>query len=104
MKFKVKNNKKNNIATLARKIGYRCLTKNKKEKEKKFVKVLGRGGYPRFHLFLKSNLKDEELAFDLHLDQKKPVYKGPHDHAAEYDTKVVKQEAVRIKQILEKNV
>ena len=81
---------------LARKIGYRYFKKNEERGEEVFVRVLGAGGYPRFHLFLKSELIDEELIFDLHLDQKKPVYKEAHAHAAEYDTVIVKDESERI--------
>ena len=96
MKFKIKNSKRNNVAMLARKIGYRYFKKDEKRGEEVFIKVLGSGGYPRFHLFLKSELIDDELIFDLHLDQKKPVYKEAHAHAAEYDTVIVKDESERI--------
>ena len=100
MKFEVKNNKRNNIAMLARKIGYRYLRKDEKAGEVVFIRVLGSGGYPRFHLFLKSELTDDDLIFDLHLDQKKPVYKEAHAHAAEYDTVIVKDESERITNVL----
>ena len=96
MNFEVQNNKRNNIAMLARKIGYRYLRKDEKIEEITFVKVLDIGGYPRFHLFLKNKLTDDVLFFDLHLDQKRPVYKEAHAHAAEYDTGVVKEESERI--------
>ncbi len=101
MNFKVKNKKRNNVAMIARKIGYRCLRKRKNDKEAKFVKPLARGGYPRFHLFLKNDISDDELIFSLHIDQKKPVYKDAHAHAAEYDSKIVEQEANRITKKLE---
>lgn len=104
MKFQVKNSFKNNLATLSRKIGYRCLAKKSRDGEFKFIRVLGRGGYPRFHLFLKNELSDDNLNFNLHLDQKKPVYKEAHAHAAEYDTEIVQQEVNRIKEILEEDV
>ncbi len=100
MNFETQNNKRNNIAMLAREIGYRFLMKDEKTREVIFVRVLGSGGYPRFHLFLKNNLTDDNLVFDLHLDQKKPVYKEAHAHAAEYDTKIVKDESERIINIL----
>ena len=100
MKFKVKNNKRNNVAMLARKTGYRYLRKDEKTGETVFIRVLGAGGYPRFHLFLKNDLTDDDLMFDLHLDQKKPVYKEAHAHAAEYDTEIVKDESERIINIL----
>ena len=101
MKFEVKNNKRNNIAMLARKISYRYLRKDEKTGEVAFIRTLGIGAYPRFHLFLKNDLTDDILFFDLHLDQKKPVYKEAHAHAAEYDTSVVKEESKRIIQVLQ---
>ena len=91
MKISIKNTGENTI-NLMRKIGYLA------QRENQFVKPLERGGYPRFHLYIKEN--KEEITLDLHLDQKRPVYKTAHDHAAEYEGKVVETEAERIKQAL----
>ncbi len=91
MRFTVKNTSEDNIINLARKIGYYFQNES-------FVRPLERNGYPRFHLYIKEN--KEEIIFNLHLDQKRPVYKEAHDHAAEYEGKVVENEAERIKQIL----
>lgn len=91
MKISIKNTGENTI-NLMRKIGYLF------QKENQFVKLLERSGYPRFHLYIKEN--KEEIILNLHLDQKRPVYKTAHDHAAEYEGKVVETEAERIKQIL----
>ncbi len=91
MKFAIKNTGEN-TTNLMRKIGYLF------QKENQFVRPLGRSGYPRFHLYIEEN--NDELIFSLHLDQKRPVYKTAHDHAAEYQGKVVEAEAERIKQIL----
>jgi len=91
MKISIKNTGENTI-NLMRKIGYLF------QKENQFVKALERSGYPRFHLYIKEN--KEEIILNLHLDQKRPVYKTAHDHAAEYEGKVVETEAERIKQIL----
>ena len=66
--------------------------------ENQFIRPLERSGYPRFHLYLKIN--KDEVVFDLHLDQKRPTYKGSPAHAGEYEGKVVENEAERIKQIL----
>jgi len=49
-------------------------------------------------------VEGENLIFNLHLDQKAPIYKGAPAHAGEYDGELVSKEAERIKQILEKNV
>jgi len=91
MKFAIKNTGENAI-NLMRKIGYLFQKKNQ------FVKSLGRNDYPRFHLYIEEN--NDELIFNLHLDQKKPIYKGGPAHAGEYQGKVVEAEAKRIKQIL----
>lgn len=91
MKFAIKNTGEN-TTNLMRKIGYLF------QKENQFVRPLGRNGYPRFHLYIEEN--NDELIFNLHLDQKKPIYKGSPAHAGEYEGKVVETEAQRIKQIL----
>ncbi len=91
MKISIKNTGENTV-NLMRKIGYLF------HKENQFVRPLERSGYPRFHLYIKEN--KEEIIFNLHLDQKKPLYKTAHDHAAEYEGEVVEAEAQRIKQIL----
>ena len=81
-----------------RQIGYHFLPE--RNSGLSFVKLLERSGYPRFHIYLKINEKNNEIIFNLHLDQKRPVYKTARDHAAEYEGKVVENEAERIKQAL----
>ncbi len=95
MKFNIKNPKEN-IVTLLRRIGYYPLSKNKEEIN--CVRSLGSSGYPRFHIYLQ--VENKNLIFNLHLDQKKPVYKGAPAHAGEYEGEIVAKEAERIKQIL----
>ncbi|MBU3943041.1 hypothetical protein KKA24_03595 [Patescibacteria group bacterium] len=95
MKFNLKN-KGGNIIALGREIGY-IFQREASENKSSLVRPFGRSGYPRFHLYLEIG---EELTFNLHLDQKKPIYSTAHDHAAEYDGKLVENEAERIKQIL----
>jgi len=97
MKFSIENTNRENISTLTRKIGYKYLNKTEKQ-EHNLVRAFERGGYPRFHLFL--IITSEELSFSLHLDQRKPVYKGATAHSADYEGKIVEQEAERIKQLL----
>lgn len=91
MKFAIKNTGEN-IINLMRKIGYLF------QKENQFVRPLERSGYPRFHLYLEKS--SDQITFNLHLDQKRPIYKGAPAHAGEYEGKVVETEAQRIKQIL----
>src|SRR4030042_4866230 len=72
MKFVIKNNSKQNITTLSRKISYYFLGENKEKGEMIFSRPAK--GYPRFHLYLR--IDGGNLVFSLHLDQKKPIYKG----------------------------
>jgi len=90
MKFSIKNPKENTL-NLTRKIGYYYY-------DKSFVRPLERSGHPRFHLYIEEN--DDELIFNLHLDQKRPIYKGAPAHAGEYEGLIVENEAQRIKQLL----
>lgn len=86
-----------------RKSGYRFQGKNEKGEEMSFVYPLSRNGYPRFHIYLKANEKEKQIFLNLHLDQKKPIYKGASAHNADYDGNAVESEAERIKQILQEN-
>ena len=97
MKFILKKSElSENIYNSIRKIGYRFREKDEKKSEFIFIRPLERNGYPIFHLYLK--IKKQSLVFNLHLDQKKPVYKGTAAHAAEYKGEIVENEAERIKE------
>ena len=114
MKFILEKPAKENIYTLIRKIGYYPLSvdeagassspfaavriKDEKEEETNCVRPLDRSGYPRFHLYIK--IEGNNFVFNLHLDQKKPIYKGITAHSGEYDSEIVAKEAERIKKIL----
>jgi len=97
MKFTLKGPFGENVYNLMRKIGYHFLKKDEKSGELNFVRPLKRDGYPRFHLYLK--IENGNLIFDLHLDQKRPIYKGTTAHSGEYSGEIVGKEAKRIKQI-----
>jgi len=97
MRFEIKGPFRENIYSLMRKIGYHIQGKDENKSELIFVRPPK--GYPRFHLFVK--VKNNVLIFNLHLDQKKPIYKGAPAHAGEYDGEVVEKEIKRIKQILQ---
>ena len=94
MKFTAAKPLKENIHSLMKKAGYRF--QEKKENELAFLRPPK--GYPRFHLFIKTG--GDSLFFNLHLDQKKPAYKGTPAHSGEYEGKIVEKEAKRIKSIL----
>lgn len=96
MKFIIKNNFKENIYTLIRNTGYYLQNEDKEKNELNFVRPSR--GYPRFHVYLRR--EGENLIFNLHLDQKKPIYKGAAAHSGEYDGKIIEDEKERIKQIL----
>jgi len=104
MKFIIKNTNGENLINLMRNVGYYFL--GEKGSDLSFVRPLERkrSGYPRFHIYLKPDEKNKEIIFNLHLDQKRPVYRTTHDHAAEYEGKIVETETERIKQILQNNL
>jgi hypothetical protein len=97
MTFNIENSK-GNLITLTRKIGYYFQHEDEKTHQSVFSRPLGRSGYPRFHLYVKQ--EGNNLIFNLHLDQKRPIYQGSTAHAGEYDSPLVEQEAERIKQSL----
>ena len=59
-----------------------------------YTRRLSRLFYPRFHVFIKD--EGESVIFNLHLDQKRPIYEGVTAHSGEYDGEVVEREAERI--------
>ena len=92
MKIKYNNNPPINIRNLLLKIGYH-------QHGDSFVSPLGSSYYPRFHIYTKQK-NDGSLILDLHLDQKKAVYKGLKAHMGESNSEVVKEEAGRIQRWL----
>ena len=140
MKFILQGPFEENLYNLMRKISYHYIGGDEEKAEYNFIRPLGGGGgYPRFHIYLKTDGSThstnsgqagspqggENLIFNLHLDQKKPiypvrspsrqgrdgsrlgrltsngVYKGLPAHQGEYDGELVEKEAERIKQILQ---
>ena len=85
-----------NIYTVVRDIGYKPI-KITDRGEYNCVRPLG-ADYPRFHIYLKEN--GDIITFNIHLDQKKPVYEGTTAHSGDYDGDIVKGEVERIKEIL----
>jgi len=97
MKFVLKGPFGENYYNLMRKIGYYFQGTGKEKKEVVFARPAK--GYPRFHLYVKTENKN--FILNLHLDQKRPIYQGVPAHSAEYEGEVVEKEAERIKQILQ---
>ena len=67
MEFVLKGPFKENIYSLMRKVGYYFQGKDEEKSELNFIRPTK--GYPRFHLCLK--IENDNLIFNLHLDQKK---------------------------------
>ena len=79
-------------------MGYRPLGVNQ-EKEYSVVRTIGNNNFPRFHIYLRKSEKTGQFEINLHLDQKKPSYRGTAAHAGEYEGKIIEEEAERIKKI-----
>ena len=99
MKFILKK-PKDSIYNAMRQIGYRFQNENKEKQEMSFIKPVGLRDFPRFHIYLKINEKSDDIIFNLHLDQKGPVYKAAPAHSADYEGDIVEKEAERIKIII----
>jgi hypothetical protein len=96
MQFTISNINKS-INDIMRQIGY-MPAYFQKDGEFSIIKKIGRNDYPRFHLYVKE--RNKEFTFSLHLDQKKPSYKGSHAHSGEYDGNLIEDEVERIKNLL----
>jgi hypothetical protein len=93
MKFLLAAPRKESLYTVMRRAGYRF--ERKSDNELIFSRIIGgQSGYPRFHLYI--TVQESALLFSLHLDQKKPIYKGASAHAGEYSGEIVEREAQRI--------
>jgi hypothetical protein len=68
--------------------------------EVSYVKRVHGDWYPRYHIYIL--MEKEKIIFNLHLDQRAPVYEGVTAHAGEYDGEVVEREGERIKNFVEK--
>ncbi len=64
-----------------------------------FAKRIHRDFYPRFHVYIMP--ESGRTVFDLHLDQKRPIYEGVTAHSGEYDGEVVEREAARVRGVIE---
>lgn len=86
-------------ALFLRQAGYHNIS-DRHSGQESFVRRLTRDFYPRFHIYAEE--EGDMLIFNLHLDQKRPIYPGaPHAHNAEHDGEVVEGEIERIKSLLQ---
>jgi len=95
MKFSLENKSNQNVSLLLRRAGYRY--QKLKGRELIFFRPLSQEYYPHFHLYLIE--EEDKLFFSLHLDQKRPSYKGSSAHSGEYGGELVEKEAQRIKDL-----
>ena len=95
MKFKIqKNQLTKNLRDALRGASYFGIL-DRRSGNTSYVRVLSRNAhYPRFHLYIDE--AGDSYQFNLHLDQKKPIYQGQKAHSADYDEPQVKEEAERI--------
>jgi hypothetical protein len=82
-----------NPVEILRKSGYSYF-RDPQSGEESFIIRLTPEFYPRFHLYVESN--QDEVSFNLHLDQKKPSYGDGTKHSGEYDGPTVERELQRI--------
>ena len=82
-----------NPLTLMRRAGYTF--QHMEGTEQSFVRELARGGYPRFHVYIK--VVKMTAFINLHLDHKKHTYGEDTRHHGEYEyTGAVKDETDRL--------
>lgn len=62
--------------------------------DQSYVMRLGRGFYPRFHVYIQSKKGTRELS--LHLDMKHASYEGVNAHSGEYSGPKVEEEIGRL--------
>jgi hypothetical protein len=97
MIFKISQDSlKENLVFFMKRAGYFCLGQTDNENELSFVRSIRAENYPRFHVIARQD-KGKEIVFNLHLDQKKTVYKNSKAHSADYDGPLLDNEAERIK-------
>ncbi len=82
-----------NLDMLLRRCGYGRIVN--RQGEVSYVRVFGRSGYPRFHVYVEGDA-GKEIRVNLHLDQKQPSYGEHTAHSGEYDGDVVEGEGNRI--------
>ncbi|MDO8424753.1 MAG: hypothetical protein Q7S70_02320 [bacterium] len=99
MRLIIKGPLKDNVYNIMRRAGYSFEGKDEARGESVFARPAR--GYPRFHIYLRQ--EGEDLIFNLHLDQKRPIYKGASAHAGEYDGQTVEAEARRLEEIIKSN-
>lgn len=98
MKLRIaKNQLRDNPYRLLRKFGYGFI-RDRRSGSESMVRRLGRGFYPRLHMYVEE--EGEEVVFSLHLDQQQATHYSSHRHNAEYDSEPVKKELERLEKFV----
>lgn len=84
-----------NITSVLRKCGYFPDGVDERTGELRFIRSMGGGDFPRFHIYSKKN-ESGKVSISFHLDQKRPSYGGSAVHGGEYGGEIVEREADRI--------
>lgn len=100
MKIIIKNVNEN-PANALRRCGYHFERQHPHTNEISAARALGPGGFPKFHAYSKYR-EDGTLQITLHLDQKRPSYRGTRAHGGEYEGRIIEEEAERITSMLKK--
>jgi hypothetical protein len=90
MKIEVKDIKENPINML-RRLGYSF--QRHEGQEMSFVRPFSASGYPRFHMYVKTEGSD--MIINIHYDAKKETYGEGTRHHGEYENEGVLKEEVR---------
>lgn len=97
MRFTIENIS-DNPTTALRRAGYTYQHRTD-QNELSFVRVMGQGGYPRFHMYVL--LDGHTLKISFHIDHKKHTYGDNTRHHGEYEeSPTLEQEANRVKSIV----
>jgi hypothetical protein len=96
MRLEIKGIKMNPVMLL-RRAGYAF--QRQEGQEMSFVRPLAQAGYPRFHMYAKT--EEMNLIINIHLDQKKETYGNDTRHHGEYENDgALGEEIKRLEQIL----
>ena len=81
-----------------RKCGYIEIQNPHKDFEVSYARSLDPGRfYPRLHVYIEPAV--DSTGISIHLDAKKPSYQGSSAHSGEYDSPIVKEEAIRMQNL-----
>ena len=98
MKIHFPNGFRMNINNFLRKAGY-SVAYHSKTGRINYIRRITTDLYPHYHIYVEKNIEGQNY-LTLHLDQKRPSYKGSLAHSGEYNGKVVESEFKRILRLI----